>query len=234
MTNPCPKRDQTLTSARLPSADGRRTLPALMFGFWEKVRFQAFVVVVTACAWWLFFHTPEHRRPPGVLCAKPPEQGPVSAEPKAKWKMGGWTLYPLASYKFRARVLSTRRYRYDYTSPISPVDLAIGWNRMSDSAVLAKLDISQRGRWYNFAYDEEVIPRGEMTLSSANTHIIPADDAVRKTVLDVIRGDIVTLEGWLVEARPDKGGAPWRSSLSRADTEGGACELMFVEKASVE
>jgi len=43
----------------------------------------------------------------------------------------------------------------------------------------------------------------------------------------VRRHDLVSLEGYLVEiAGPE--GYHWRSSLSRDDTGGGACEVMWV------
>jgi hypothetical protein len=50
---------------------------------------------------------------------------------------------------------------------------------------------------------------------------------VKKQLLAVRRHVLVTLEGYLVEiTRPD--GYHWRSSLSRDDTGGGACEVMWV------
>lgn len=201
---------------------------------WTRLRFWALMLAGLAGAGWVVFREPERSRPPGVLCAQEPVQGPPVTKPETVWRFGGWTLTPLASYSVRARVLSAKRYKYDYTAPLAPVDLALGWGRMSDSAVLDEFSISQRGRWYNYSYDREVIPRAEITRSSANTHIIPANDAVRDVVLDAIRGDIVRLDGWLVECRPAGDGPPWRSSLSRTDTEGGACEIMLVEKAVVE
>ena len=139
---------------------------------WTRLRFWTIVIAVIAGVGWLFFHEPERSRPPGVLCRWEPKQGPLLAKPEPKWRVAGWTLTPLASYSVRARVLSARRYRYDYTAALAPVDLALGWGRMSDSAVLGKLSLSQRGRWYNFSYSDAVIPVAEMELCSANTHII--------------------------------------------------------------
>ncbi len=201
---------------------------------WSRLRFWAGVGAVLYGVGWLFFHEPERSHPPGVLCRWDPKQGASDPSPKAKWRVAGWALKPLASYSVRARVLSSRRYRYDATAQLAPVDLALGWGPMSDGRVLDKLSISQRGRWYNFSYSDEVVSQAEVELCSANTHIIPADDAVRDTVLRAIRGDVVTLEGWLVECEPPGGGSPWRSSTSRMDTEGGACEIMLVEKAALE
>ena len=42
-------------------------------------------------------------------------------------------------------------------------------------------------------------------------------------------GSVVRIEGLLVEANRDDGWR-WRSSLSREDSGGGACELLWVER----
>lgn len=50
---------------------------------------------------------------------------------------------------------------------------------------------------------------------------------MKKQLLAVRRHDLVTLEGYLVEvAGPE--GYHWRSSLTRDDTGGHACEVMWV------
>jgi hypothetical protein len=61
-------------------------------------------------------------------------------------------------------------------------------------------------------------------------HLIPADGQVRDALERVRRGQLVHLEGFLVDAsRAD--GWQWHSSLSREDTGNGACELVYVERA---
>lgn len=58
-------------------------------------------------------------------------------------------------------------------------------------------------------------------------HMVPADAAVARALKRVRVGDVVTLDGYLIEA--DKpGGWKWRSSLTREDTGSGACELVYV------
>jgi hypothetical protein len=46
-------------------------------------------------------------------------------------------------------------------------------------------------------------------------------------------GALISAEGWLVDARAPNG-AVWRTSLSRADSGAGACELMLVETLDVQ
>jgi hypothetical protein len=56
---------------------------------------------------------------------------------------------------------------------------------------------------------------------------------VRKQLLAVRRHDLVTLKGYLVEITgPD--GFHWRSSLTRDDTGGSACEVMWITDLSRE
>ena len=59
---------------------------------------------------------------------------------------------------------------------LSPVDVAFGWGRMSDPAVIERLTISQSNRWYHWRYEgEPSIPAPEIAVSSANMQLIPAD-----------------------------------------------------------
>ena len=100
---------------------------------------------------------------------------------------------------------------------------------MSDSSVLESIDISQSSRFFYWHVSEFPIPRREIERSASNMHLIPADDGVRRALKRVRRGELVHIEGFLVDAsRPD--GWHWRSSLSRDDTGDGACELVYVEE----
>ena len=63
--------------------------------------------------------------------------------------------------------------------------------------------------------------------------MIPADASVAYELKRVRVGDVVSLDGMLVEA--DKAnGWRWRSSLTRDDTGGGACELVYVQSLTIQ
>jgi hypothetical protein len=173
--------------------------------------------------WWA--HRPLHP-PPGVLAADAPEQ--VDLDEGTTLERGDITLRTRAHFALTARVLSREDYRFDAGASLAPMDLALGWGRMSDNAVLSRIDIRQSGRFYYWHVDEFPIPRREIETSSANMHLIPADEGVRRAMDRVRQGELVHIEGFLVDAsRPD--GWRWRTSLSREDTGNGACELVFVE-----
>lgn len=166
----------------------------------------------------------------GTLVAGEPLQ--TSPSDDASFEFEGFELTPLADFELEARVLSREDYTFGTESELSPTDLALGWGRMSDSAVLAQLEIGQSARFYHYRWrDQPPIPPGEIVRSSANMHLIPADDTVARDLARVREGQIVDLRGRLVEARRVDGWR-WRSSLTREDSGAGACELVFVDSIS--
>lgn len=185
-------------------------------------------ILYGSCAWW-------SERPvkplPGVLVSAEPAQTVPGQMPM--FEKSAYAIKPLARYEIRARVLLKERYRWDEGADLVPVDVAVGWGAMSDTAVLNELDISQSGRWYQWRSQTFPIPREEITRLSANMHLIAADKAVAKQISRVRSGQVVKLKGYLVEARRADG-FTWTSSLSRTDSGNGACELMWVSDFEIE
>lgn len=167
---------------------------------------------------------------PGVLAPDAPVQ--VNLDDGARLQHGDVTLATRAHFDITARVLSRKDYSWGADAELIPLDLALGWGRMSDSDVLAKIDISQSGRFYYWHVREFPIPRREIERSSANMHMIPADAGVKRQLEQVREGQVVHIEGFLVDAsRAD--GWHWRTSMTRDDTGAGACELIYVEQVNV-
>jgi hypothetical protein len=167
---------------------------------------------------------------PGVLAAAAPAQ--VDLDHGAQLQQGDTTLTTRAHFDITARVLSRKDYG-GADGELVPLDLAMGWGRMSDSDVLQHIDISQSGRFYYWRAKELPIPRREIETSSANMHMIPADADVKRQLEQVRAGQVIHLEGFLVDAtRP--GGWHWNTSMTRNDTGAGACELIYVERVDME
>ena len=165
--------------------------------------------------------------PPLVARGDAPLQSEVPSS-MPSLPLEGATLQPLAGFSVEARVLGREDYRMGREADFSPIDLALGWGRMTEDAVLAQLSISQGGRWYRYSWKTDPpIPVNEIVRSSANMHMVPADDAVAAALRDVDAGDRVRIDGWLVQVNtPD--GWRWRSSLTREDSGGGGCEVVYV------
>ena len=171
--------------------------------------------------------TPRCPLPPQVQPGDPPLQSDVPGD-LAPFRLQPATLVPLAGFSVEARVLSREDYHLGRESDLSPTDLALGWGRMREEAVLARLAISQSGRWYAYRWrDAPPLPPDEIVRSSANMHMIPANANVARALHRVRKDERVRIDGWLVEAdAPD--GWRWRSSLTREDSGGGACEVVYV------
>lgn len=144
----------------------------------------------------------------------------------------GFTVKPLADFSIKAKVILREDYSYDDGAAISPVDLALGWGRMSDEAVLKHINFSQSGRWYRYRYQSAPIPQKEIETHSANMHMIPAESWIAGDLDEVKPGQIVEIKGKLVEVH-NSDGWKWKSSLRRDDTGGGACELVYVESIKI-
>ncbi|MEP6608159.1 MAG: hypothetical protein ABJA83_05715 [Burkholderiaceae bacterium] len=160
---------------------------------------------------------------------------PIQANTReAALERAGYVIEPVATYTVRARVLSIERYHFGREADLSPVDFALGWGPMSDSEVLDRLTITQSNRWYQYRWQgAPPIDPALIISSSANTHLVPANDSIKSRLLNVHPGAVVTLSGYLVNIKhPD--GWNWSSSLRRDDTGGGSCELMWVTDVSVE
>ncbi len=201
----------------------------------SRLRFVPLLLVAVVAAWWLVGAGRWSHPAPGIVAPEFPQQLPA-APSDGPWVLAGdYRLSALADYRIHARVLGVEKYRFDTGAKIAPVDLALGWGRMSDWAVYHRLNISQRGRYYLYQWGPEgpPIPASEIITHSANNHIIPADAEVADALADVRINDVVWMEGQLVEVR-GPGGFVWRSSLTREDTGGGACELFRVSRLIVE
>ncbi len=198
------------------------------------------LLVALTGLWW-FGHTSSlptavAHAGPGLVCKMPPPfedpdqplQSPASAS-MPPFRLDKATVTPLAGFSLQATVLSRENYSFGRESDFSPTDLALGWGPMKDMAIAEKLDVSQGGRWFHYQWGPEgpPIPLPEIISHSANMHMIPSDGTVAEALAHVRAGQTVRLQGWLVRIDGDDGWH-WQSSLTRDDSGGGACELVYV------
>ncbi len=164
---------------------------------------------------------------PGVLAPNEPEQQPLDSPKGFVFKH--YQITPLAEFHIVGKVLGRKTYDSGRETELSPVDLALGWGRMSDESVLQSISITQSNRWYRWRVEKFPIPRREIETHSANMHLVPADEDVAARIKKVRKGEIIELWGNLIRVRSTSDGWHWASSLTRKDTGSGACELIWVE-----
>jgi len=169
--------------------------------------------------------------PPGVLADGIPLQANVQA---SGFEMDDYRITKKARFEIHARVLSTEQYYLGQEADLSPIDLALGWGVMSDQSVLEMIDISQSSRWYHWRYEGSIpVSDQQIISSSGNMHMIPATASIERSLTDLREGDVVVLQGYLVDVDHESGWK-WRTSMSRTDSGAGACEIVYVESVSVQ
>ena len=143
----------------------------------------------------------------------------------------GYRLIPKADFKIASRVLSINTFWMGDLAKIAPLDLAMGWNKMSDLGYLryTNISISQGNRTYSwYVPSMDKANRFDIENNSANIHIIPANREVASALKQLSQHDLVYMEGFLVDIVAQDGGI--KTSLRRSDTGAGSCEVLYVKK----
>jgi hypothetical protein len=178
---------------------------------------------------WHWYSQRELPHAPGVTAAEDPWQDEIDAGEGIE--RDGFRLVPRAEFRATVRVLKREDYSVGPLARLVPTDFAVGWGPMSDSAVLADIEISQSNRFYYWRTETWPLSRDDIENHSANWHVIAGNDSVREVLEDLRAGSIVELRGRLVDIEGKQGGM--RTSLSRGDTGAGACEILLAASARV-
>lgn len=184
--------------------------------------------LVLYALWSLYSHR-DITRAPGVLAAAEPEQHEIDGA--AVISRGEFTLRPRADFSATVRILHREDYSLGELASLVPTDFAVGWGPMSDSEVLAHIEISQGNRFYFWRTESWPLQREQIETHSANWHVIPASDAVSRTLRALRTGSVVELRGRLVDIEGREG--RMKTSLSRGDTGAGACEILLASSARI-
>lgn len=189
---------------------------------WHKL---FFLILIGAMVWQCRAAETISAGAAGITAPEAPKQ--IALNNAETFEFNDYLLTPLADFSVKAKVLSREDYFLDRESELAPTDLALGWQQMSDEAVLSRINITQSGRWYRWQVKEFPIPRRAIETQSANMHMIAADEDIA-AMLDLVQpGQLIHFEGQLVRVE-GYDGWHWQSSLSRDDTGAQACELVYV------
>src|ERR1051325_5833353 len=94
-------------------------------------------------------------RAPGILAPEEPRQTPL--EHADAFKLGDFELTPLAGYQLRVRLLSRHPYHFGRESKLSPIDFAVGWGPMSDTALLDQLDCDRDAAYFTLHWRDPTL-----------------------------------------------------------------------------
>jgi len=167
---------------------------------------QALLIGLVILGIWFFETMRPVGQPPGVLAPDPP-QVTTAGEKPAIFERNGHVLTTLARFDAKARVLSVERYGRDRQARIAPMDIAIGWGTLSDTATFRGVDVAQTERRLVFKSYDPKLPDQRVAEQVVNLHVIGADAAIEKELAQLRQGNIIDVEGALVEAVSGDG---WR------------------------
>jgi len=200
---------------------------------WHWILFAA--SVAGGVHWYLYERPVTH--PAGITVPEIPEVLPGATDP---WTDAQGLQYEsLGRLHIRGRLLSRNNVSLSGWADISPVDLGLAWGEMSDSRVLDQLDISQytapisgtRFLFVGIPADSEIMQwpkeqRDALFRQTTHIHTIPATARIEERISALRPGQIVTLDGQLVEVQDTQGRRLITSSTVLGDPH---CEVMWVE-----
>ena len=138
----------------------------------------------------------------------------------------GQSIEVLQPFKGDFRILGSKTYQHDAQAKFSPIDYAVSWGLFAEPEIARHITVNQYDRYLNWKIDRLPVPAEQAMQMVSNMHIIPANPKIAKDIQKVKRGDLVRLEGELVEVKDQD--LVWTSSLTPTDTGDGACEVFRV------
>ena len=133
----------------------------------------------------------------------------------------------LEAYSGEFRILSREDYSSGTEAQFSPVDFAVSEGVLASRTYYPLIGVRQDNRYLTWTMKALPLPPQQAMQLVSNIHIIPANPKIAAQLAQVHAGDLVQLQGDLVQINDH--GWIWRSSLSRVDVGDGACEILRVQ-----
>lgn len=135
-----------------------------------------------------------------------------------------------AAYQIQGQLVGKKRYRSGFMSSVSPYDFALIWGELPK--MHDKIKYRQVIRYCIFTNKQGAdIDVGYVQGHMSNNHLIPATKNLRKAMAKARKGDLIQIDGFLVDVfatQDDRYTASWSTSLQRDDIGDGACEIIYV------
>lgn len=146
------------------------------------------------------------------------------------------TLTPRARYRTKAWVVAVDRAFDDGAEDVLGLDVGLVWGPVANRDILRSMRFHLARRYLSARWDGEMPLANDVVMRHlSNHHLVVPDPELRAYLDHVAPGDLLTLEGALVDvALEGEGARIIRSSLRRDDVGNGACEVLWVERAEIE
>ncbi|HBE88727.1 MAG TPA: hypothetical protein DDW67_06260 [Elusimicrobia bacterium] len=140
-----------------------------------------------------------------------------------------WSFEPLYRYDITGYVFGVSHKLASELKGVMAADLGLLWGENARDGLYRHTKLRVRMDWFVASWKNGYHFN---TDAAANTHIVTCDPGVYEKIRSVRMGDQVRLRGLLVGVNISRGGGAQRmtarSSVSRTDTRGGACEILYI------
>lgn len=168
---------------------------------------------------------------PGVVAPNTPVQEATYSIDKFDYK--SFEITPKATIDLEARVLSIEGYYFDKYSELTPMDVVVGWGPMSDERNLNSLMVRQSDRSFYYEMANPPIKKELMWKHAANMHLIGSTQIIRDQIKSLRVGQVVHIEGYLVNATSEKESWTLKSSMKRDDIGKNSSELVWINSLTI-
>lgn len=149
-----------------------------------------------------------------------------------------------ARYTLTGKVMSTQHFDKlpggAWENQILPTDVTIAWGQLAYATPQQEVRYWQENRSFFFTSNHRALSKDYILTHASNTHIMPASDNLRKAFKDLHIGDVVAMEGFLVNVKPlhkqdiiEGVNDWWPTSMFRDDTGAWASETMYVTQLKI-
>ncbi len=167
------------------------------------------------------------------LAVNEPLQTPVVAEPTPlTFGSSQATLTARARYSTKAWVVAVDQDFDDPGQEIMTHDVSLAWGPLGNPDILKSMKFHLARRYVSVRWSGDM-PLDQKAVMGhlANTHLIASTPELREYLSQVREGDLLALEGYLVDVK--FGPHHMRSSLVRSDIGNGSCEILWVDRAEI-
>lgn len=131
------------------------------------------------------------------------------------------------------RVIAKNRYWFEHMSSISPFDLLLSWDRMSDEDLLTRMLVNIEDRSYEVQMTKPPYQQGNIHQHLLMTHVIPATEQIHDKISSLRRGQLISVSGYIVDIE-NRYGNRWISPVRDDLPASRSSHWFWIEKITLE
>jgi len=189
-----------------------------------------FLIIVLIFCYLLWEQRPV-RYGPGVVAESKPDIAGIDFPNPIE--TNNFIITPKFEIEGKVRVIAKNRYWFEDMSHVSPFDLLLSWDRMSDEDLLTRMLVQIDNRSYHVQMTKPPYQRGNIHEHLLMTHTIPATEIIQDKISSLRRGQLVSFSGYVVDIE-NRLGDKWVSPVHDGLPANRSSQWVWVESITLE